>query len=102
MNRREGPADQLDDAARDAYTAALDGKQRKGVQIYERPHLWDEEKPCSFADTPTDNFIPTPTISTGDSFKSFSLPKKIAIITLLAAVGVLVLVCGASFFADYF
>ena len=75
-DNREGPANRFDDAAREAYTAAMDGVQQKGVQIYERPHLWDEERPCSVMDTPTDNFIPTPTISTGEGFKSLSLAKK--------------------------
>lgn len=96
-DNREGPVNRFDDAAREAYTAAMDGVQRKGVQIYERPHLWDEERPCSVMDTPTDNFIPTPTISTGEGFKSFSLGKKVAIIAGFIIIGAIVLACVISF-----
>ena len=101
----EGVKNQFNDAARGAYNAAMDGNQEqynKGVQIYERPHLWDEEKPCSIADTPTDNFIPTPTMSTGDGFRSFSPLKKALVISAAVLIGALVLVCAVSFFMDYF
>ncbi len=101
---REGPGNQFDDAARNAYEAAMDGDQEqhnKGVQIYERPHLWDEEQPCSIADTPTDNFVPTPTISTGDGFRSFSPLKKTLVIIGAVLAAALILVCAVTFFADY-
>lgn len=101
---REGPANQFDDVARNAYSTAMEDTQEqhnKGVQIYERPHLWDEEKPCSFADTPTDNFIPTPVISTGDGFKSYSPLKKALVIAGAILAAGLILVCAVSFFADY-
>ncbi len=100
----EGSGNPFDDVARYAYEAAMDGDQEqhnKGVQIYERPHLWDEEKPCSFADTPTDNFIPTPVISTGDGFKSYSPLKKALVIAGAILAAGLILVCAVSFFADY-
>ena len=101
-DNREGPANRFDDAAREAYTAAMDGVQQKGVQIYERPHLWDEERPCSVMDTPTDNFIPTPTISTGEGFKSLSLAKKVAVISGLVIIGAIVLACVVSFAIENF
>lgn len=100
----EGPGNQFNDVARGAYDAAMDGNQEqynKGVQIYEHPHLWDEEKPCSIADTPTDNFVPTPTINVGDGFKSFSPLKKTLVIIGAVLATALFLACAITFFADY-
>ena len=89
------------DAAKRNYDAAMgETTTPKGVQMFEKPHLWDEERPCDLKDTPTDNFIPTPTISSGGEFSSFSLGKKIAIIAAFAVIGIIVAVCVVTFFLD--
>lgn len=92
--------DLQNDAAKKNYDAAMNGETRKGVDYFEKPHLWDEERPCDLKDTPTDNFIPTPTISSGGEFASYSLGKKIAIIAAFAVIGILVAVCAITFFMD--
>lgn len=70
------------DAARKNYDAAMRGETRKGVEYFEKPHLWDEERPCDINDTPTDYFVPTPVINTGEGFSSYSLGKKIGIVAV--------------------
>lgn len=92
--------DLQNDAARKNYEATMNGHSRKGVDYFEKPHLWDEEKPCDIKDSPRENFVPIPTLGTGDAFKSYSLGKKIAIIAAIAAVAALVLYCGVTFFMD--
>lgn len=92
--------DLQNDAARKNYDAAMNGQTRKGMEYFEKPHLWDEERPCDIKDTPTPNFIPIPTLGTGDTFKSYSLLKKIGIILAFTAVVAIVAVCAITFFMD--
>lgn len=93
--------DLQNDAAKKNYDAAMNGEgTRKGVHMYQKPNLWDEERPCDIKDTPINNFVPTPTISTGDEFSSYSLWKKIAIIGGIAAAVVLIGVCAVTYFLD--
>ena len=66
-------------SARKNYDAAMNGEIRKGVELFEKPHLWDEERPCDIKDTPTDNFIPTPEMDSG-GFSSYSIWGKISTI----------------------
>ena len=66
------------------YDAAMDGSgdNGKGVHMYERPYLWRENNPVhAYADTPCENFVPTPTIHTGEDSKV----KKVIKIGLLVA-----------------
>ena len=71
------------DAARKNYDAAMDGKTRKGVDFFEKPLTWEEENPVHpQVDTPINNIVPIPTISTS-GFESYSLPKKILIIVAI-------------------
>ena len=100
MGKYDFQNDFQNDAARRNYEAAMNGEDRKGLDMFEKPHLWDEERPCDIKDTPINNFVPTPTISTGDGFATYSTGKKIAFIAGIAAVVALILVCTISFFAD--
>ena len=88
------------DAARKNYEASMSGENRKGVDFFEKPHLWDEERPCDIKDTPRENFVPIPTLGTGDAFKSYSVGRKIAMIAVFAMVAALVIYCGVTFFMD--
>lgn len=88
------------DAARKNYDAAMSGESRKGVDYFEKPHLWDEERPCDIKDTPTPNFVPIPTLGSGDSFKNYSLLKKIGIIAGVSVVVAIVVICAVTFFLD--
>ena len=92
--------DLQNDAAKKNYDASLNGENRKGVDFFEKPHLWDEERPCDIKDTPTENFIPMPTINTGDGFSGYSTAKKIGIIAAIAIVVIVIAVCAVTFFMD--
>jgi len=84
--------DRHNDAARRNYDAAMNGEgTRKGVHMYEKPHLWDEERPCDLRDTPTHNFIPAPEIET-EGFSSYSLWGKISTIIGFSIFGLIMLV----------
>lgn len=88
------------DAARKNYEAAMSGETRKGVEYFEKPHLWDEERPCDIKDTPIQNFVPIPTMDSGGHFAGYSLGKKIAVIAGVAVAAVIVIVCAVGFFMD--
>lgn len=93
--------DLQNDAAKKNYDAAMNGEEpRKGVHMYQKPNLWDEERPCDIKDVPSAWFVPTPTISTGSGFSSYSLWKKIAIIIGVVVVVALVAVCAVTYFMD--
>ena len=100
MSNYDFQHDFQNDAARKNYDAAMNGEARKGVEYFEKPHLWDEERPCDIKDTPRENFVPIPTMSTGDTFASYSLIKKIAIIAAVIGIAALVVYCGVTFFMD--
>ena len=63
--------------------------QGKGVQMGKRPYLWRENNPAHpFADTPCENFVPTPEIDSGEDDLSNSKAKKaikIGLIVLFVA-----------------
>ena len=68
------------DAAKRNYDAAMEGKTRKGLDVFQKPLTWEEENPVHpTVDTPINNIVPIPTIST-TGFSSYSLPKKILVI----------------------
>ena len=92
--------DFLNDAARKNYDAAMNGETRKGMEYFEKPHLWDEERPCDIKDTPVNNFVPIPVINTGDGFRSYSPLKKALVITGIVAAVVLVTICAVTYFMD--
>lgn len=69
------------------YDAVMDGNgdNGKGVHMYERPYLWRENNPVHpYADTPCENFVPTPTIHTGEDSKVKKI-VKIGVLVALAA-----------------
>ena len=74
------------DAARKNYDAAMNGKRRSGLDIFRKPHLWEEERPCDIKDTPRENFVPIPTIGTGDTFAGYSISRKISFLAGAALV----------------
>ena len=74
----------------------------KGLHMYQRPNLWEEENPVDFMhDSPITNFVPTPTVNTGDSFASKQLWKKVLIIAGVVVVAAVIAVCAASFISSY-
>ena len=100
MGRYDFQNDFQNDAARKNYDAAMTGKRRKGLDIFEKPHLWDAERPCDLKETPRENFIPIPTIGSGDCFAGDSMGRKIAIIAGLSAAALLVCYCAIGLFVD--
>ena len=71
------------EAAKKNYDAAMNGEERKGVDLFEKPLTWEEENPVHpTVDKPIMNIVPIPTPSTED-FASLSLPKKILLIAAL-------------------
>ena len=56
----------------------------KGLHMYKRPYLWRENNPVHpYADTPCENFVPTPTMDAGEDDLSRSRIKKAVKIGLL-------------------
>ena len=88
------------EAAKKNYDAAMNGEKRKGIDLFEKPHLWDEERPCDIKDSPRENFVPIPTIGTGDSFSGYSTRRKVFTILGICAVVILLAVCVVTFFMD--
>ena len=74
------------DSGKKNYDAAMNGDTSagKGVHMYETPYLWKEDNIAIETDNPTENFVPTPVINTGDDSKN-TVKKivKIALIVLL-------------------
>ena len=64
----------------------------KGVKMYKRPYLWRENNPAHpYADTPCENFVPTPTMDSGEEDLSrFKLKKAIAIGLVVLLVGFMI------------
>lgn len=77
-----------------------DKNSGKGLKMYRTPYLFDEKKPASNMDIPAENFIPTPTTNTDSGFSSYSLGKKITIISALVLVAAFVLFCGIDYFVN--
>ena len=101
MSNYDFQQDLQNDAAKKNYDAAMSGQSRKGVEYFEKPHLWDEERPCDMvADSPTENFVPMPTVNTGDGFSTYSIVKKIAIIAGIVIAVAVVGFCTVTFFMD--
>jgi len=92
--------DLQNDAARKNYEATMNGETRKGVEYFEKPHLWDEERPCDIKDTPTFNFVPIPEVGTGSGFSGYSPLKKVLVIAGVVAVVALIAVCAVTYFMD--
>ena len=52
----------------------------KGVHLGNSPYLWRENNPAHpYADTPCENFVPTPTMHSGEDSKTKRILKYIAI-----------------------
>lgn len=92
--------DHQNDTARKNYDAAMDGKHRKGLDVFEKPHLWEEERPCDIKDTPRENFVPIPEVSSGSAFSEYSTGKKIAVIAGICIAVLFVGYCAVSFFLE--
>ena len=90
------------DAARKNYDAAMSGETRKGVEYFEKPQLWDEERPCDIKDTPKENFVPIPEISTGEGFASYSIGKKIGIIVGISLAALVFIISAVTFLTAYY
>ena len=101
MSNYDFQQDLQNDAAKKNYEAAMSGQSRKGVEYFEKPHLWDEERPCDMvADSPTENFVPIPTYGADEGFKSYSLIKKIALIAGVVIAAAVIGVCTVTYFMD--
>ena len=90
------------DAARKNYDAAMSGETRKGVDFFEKPLTWDEEKPCEIKDSPRENFVPIPEINTGEGFATYSLGKKIGIIAGISLAVLVFIVSAVTFLTSYY
>lgn len=81
MSRQES-----NETAKRNYESAMAGEEQtvKGVHYGQRPYLWRENNPVHpYADTPCENFVPTPTINAGEDELSASKWKKILKYVLL-------------------
>lgn len=69
------------------YDAALDGSGNsgKGVHMYESPYLWKENNIAIERDNPTENFVPTPTIHTGEELSPGKKALKIGLLVAFIA-----------------
>lgn len=74
------------EVGRRQYDAAMDGngESGKGLHMYRRPYLWRENNPITIRDNPAENFVPTPTIHTGEDSKAKKI-IKIGVLVALAA-----------------
>lgn len=101
----ENAKDPYNDAARKSYEAAMDDSlsdSGKGLHMYRKTNLWEEENPVEFMhDSPINNFVPTPTINTGDDFATKKTWKKVLIIAGIVVAAVIVVVCAVSFLSSY-
>ena len=70
----------------------MEGSEGKGVQMYKTPYLWRENNPVHpYADTPCENFVPTPTMDSGEEDLShFKVKKAIAIGLVVLLVGFMI------------
>ena len=87
------------------YEAAHDGGSYdgKGLHMGERPYLWREENPVDpVLDTPCENFVPTPTIHTGDDSspakKALKIGLLVAFIALVIYAGIAMLIENPALF----
>lgn len=80
--------------AKKNYETAMggSGENLKGVHMYKRPYLWRENNPAHpYADTPCENFVPTPTMNTGeDEITASPLKKAIKIALIVLFVGFMI------------
>lgn len=80
-----------EDLGRKQYDAALkdNGSESKGVYMGKRPYLWREEKPAEACiDTPCQNFVPMPTIYTGEDKGTAKRAIKIGLLVALVALAI--------------
>ena len=76
------------DTEKKESNVVMEGSNGKGVQMYKTPYLWRENNPAHpYADTPCENFVPMPTMDTGDDNKT---KKAIKIGLLVAFIGFMV------------
>ena len=85
---------EFDEVARKSYASNMeDSNGVKGLKMYSKPFLFDEERPASQMDIPTENFIPTPEINT-ERFSDYNIWKKIAIVLA----GLFIVYCAIAYF----
>ena len=76
-----------DNLAKKNYNSVMENREDtvKGVQMYKSPYLWRENNPAHpYADTPCENFVPTPTINAGeDEITATPLKKSIKIALII-------------------
>lgn len=57
-----------------------DQEHIKGVHMGKRPYLWREDNPVEpFVDTPCENFVPTPTMDSGEESQKKRIIKYVLI-----------------------
>ena len=86
MKKYDFENDVQNNAARENYNAAMNGTERKGIAMFERPNLWDHIHPSVVKDSPWEKFIPMPTLGTGDTFAGYSVGRKIVFVAGAAVV----------------
>ena len=70
----------------------------KGVLVDKRMRLWDEFFPLNSKNSPSIVIAPMPTGDSDQGFASFSLGKKICVITGWSVIALGVLACAVSYF----
>ena len=72
-----------DNMAKKNYESVMDDAKNeptKGVHLGNSPYLWRENNPAHpYADTPCENFVPTPTMHSGEDSKLKRILKHVAI-----------------------
>lgn len=85
----ENSKDAMNEQAKRNYKSEIDGDGDavKGFHMYKTPYLWEEENPISNMDTPTENFIPTPTYDANEDTPRSKVKRaiKIGLLILFAA-----------------
>lgn len=70
----------------------------KGVLVDKRMRLWDEFFPLNAKNSPSVVIAPMPTDDSDHGFASYSLVKKIAVITGWSVIALGVFACAVSYF----
>lgn len=98
----ENSRDSMNETAKRNYSAAVGDSQEnvvRGLHTYNTPNVHDEERPWDWVvDTPTENFIPTPTYNVSDLPKS--KVKKMIKVGLLVLFAAFLIYCFVMIFID--
>lgn len=91
----------MNEQAKRIYDSEVNGDDQahKGFHSYEHPYIWDEEKPHSLTDIPTENFIPSPTYTVHEDTPKRKVIKAIKLALLILFIAFMIY-CGVMIFID--